>query len=716
MEKKSLPFNLDYLVCLLLIAATLAVFWQVSSYDFVNLDDPPYITENPHVQEGLSRKSIVWAFSSTEVGLWIPLTWLSFMLDFELHGLNAGGYHLTNLLFHLASTLLLFVTLRQTTGGLWQSAFVAALFALHPLHVESVAWVTERKDVLSTFFWMITMWAYFHYAVRPGIVPYMLILLAFALGLMAKPMLVSLPFVLLLLDYWPLGRIRLGQLPHTGATKSLVTNLTSKADSQTFRLIWEKVPFFALAAMCSVITLLAEQSDNAVKSLEILPISVRLGNALIAYVSYMGKMIYPKNLAIFYPYVVSNLPLWPTVGAGLLLLLTTLFVIRAGRGYPFLPVGWFWYLGTLIPVIGLVQVGGQAMADRFTYVPLIGLFIVIAWGVPALMTKLRIQRVVLTIAATAILVIMMICSSLQVSYWKNSISLFRHALSVTSNNLVAFDRLGSALADQGEFEKAIENYNEALSIQSSYGLAHYGLSVALARMGKLQEALDHYSTALQINPRFSEPRSLEKLEDALNSQAKTPKNDDRYAKAYNALGVALVRADKTRIAIDKFSSALQLKPDYAEVHNNLGNALAAQGDINQAVVHYYQALRLKPDSASVHNNLAAVLLASGRIEPATVHYRKAMELGLNSAEAHNNLGDVLFQQGKFDEALMHFSKALEIRADYPEAHNNLGVALARQGRLNEAIAHFSEAVRLEPNYLQARANLELALQEAGKSD
>ena len=716
MEKKSFPLNPDYLICLLLITATLAVFWQVKNYDFVNLDDPPYITENPQVQQGLSHKSIVWALTSTEVGLWIPLTWLSLMLDFELYGLNAGGYHLTNLLFHLASTLLLFVTLRQTTGGRWQSAFVAALFALHPLHVESVAWVTERKDVLSTFFWMITMWAYFHYAVRPEIVPYMLTLLAFALGLMAKPMLVSLPFVLLLLDYWPLGRIRLGQLLHAGATRHRVTNLTSKADSQTFRLIWEKVPFFALAAISSVITLLAEQSDNAVKSLEILPVSVRLGNSLIAYASYMGKMIYPKNLAIFYPYMVSNLPVWQAAGAGLLLLLTTLLVIRAGKGHPYLPVGWFWYLGTLIPVIGLVQVGGQAMADRFTYVPLIGLFIIIAWGGTTLITQLHIPRAVLIIAATAIFAIMMICSSLQVSYWKSSISLFRHALSVTSNNLVAFDRLGSALADQGEFEKAIENYNEALRIQPSYGLAHYGLSVALARMGKIQEAVDHYSIALQINPRYSEPSRLGRLEDALSSQARPPKSDERYAEAYNALGVALVRADKTKIAIDKFSLALHLKPDYAEAHNNLGNAFAAQGDINQAVFHYYQALRLKPDSGSVHNNLAAVLLASGKFKPAIVHYRKAMELGLNSAEAHNNLGDALVQQGKFDEAIMHFSKALETRADYPEAHNNLGVALARQGRLNEAIAHFSEAVRLEPNYAQARANLELALQEAGKSN
>jgi tetratricopeptide (TPR) repeat protein len=716
MGKKSFPLNLDYLVCVLLITATLAVFWRVNSHDFVNLDDPPYITENPHVQEGLSRKSVVWAFNSTEVGLWMPLTWLSFMLDFELYELHAGGYHLTNLLFHLASTLLLFVILKQTTGGRWQSAFVAALFALHPLHVESVAWVTERKDVLSTFFWMITMWAYFHYALRPGIVPYMLAFFAFALGLMAKPMLVSLPFVLLLFDYWPLGRIRLGQPLHAGATTKRATNLNSKAHSHTFGLIWEKIPFFALAAICSAITLLAEQSDNAVKSLKALPISIRLGNSLIAYVSYIGKMIYPKNLAPFYPYVVSNLSLLAAAGAGLLLLLTTIFVLRAGRAYPFMPVGWFWYLGTLLPVIGLVQVGGQAMADRFTYVPLIGLFIMIAWGGPVLMTKLPIRRVVLPIAASAIVVIIMICSSLQVRYWKNSISLFRHALNVTSNNLVAFDRLGSAFAAQGEFDKAIENYNQALSIHPSYGLAHYGLSVALARIGKLQEALDHYSTALQINPRFSEPRSLRKLEDALTSQAQTLKNDDRYAKAFNGLGVALVRADKTKIAIDKFSLALQLKPDYAEVHNNLANALVAQGDIDEAIVHYYQALRLKPASESVHSNIAAALLASGRVEPAIVHYRKAMELGLNSLEAHNNLGDALLRQGNLDEAILHFSKALEIRGDYPEAHNNLGVALARQGKLDEAIIHFREAVRLKPSYAQARSNLELALQEAGKSN
>ncbi len=372
----------EILICLFLVLATLTVYWQVGNYEFVNFDDDKYIIENFHVQKGLTRDSVIWAFTATHVSNWHPLTWLSHMLDFQLYGLNPSGHHLTNVFFHLVNTLLLFLVLKLMTGALWRSGLVAALFAVHPLHVESVVWVAERKDVLSTLFWMLTLWAYLGYTKRPGVKRYLVILLAFALGLMAKPMLVTLPFVLLLLDYWPLKRIELGQSAIGLPAASQPSTIANKPGAQAFRLLLEKTPMFVLAAVSSVVTFIVQKSGGAVGALETYPFKIRMANALLSYVIYLKKMIWPQNLAVFYPHPGQSLPMWQAAGAGLLLVVVSIAVIRAGRRYPYLPVGWLWYVGTLVPVIGLVQVGDQAMADRYTYVSLIGLFIVVAWGVP----------------------------------------------------------------------------------------------------------------------------------------------------------------------------------------------------------------------------------------------------------------------------------------------------------------------------------------------
>ncbi|MBL7207805.1 MAG: glycosyltransferase family 39 protein, partial [Desulfobacterales bacterium] len=412
-ETQKSPFftlRREGVVCLFLALTVLAVYWQVGNHEFVNYDDKDYITENQHVQAGLTLKSIAWAFTSTHAGNWHPLTWLSHMLDCQIYGLNPCGHHFTSVFFHILNSILLFLVFKRMTGAFWKSAFVAALFALHPLHVESVAWAAERKDVLSAFFWMLTMGSYIRYVERPGTNRYLLVLLFFALGLMAKPMLITLPFVLLLLDYWPLGRFHVRK-PEAAqpseekpqkdtkskkrkSRKRLAKNAvqakkTTGSDYQwslALSLLWEKIPLFVLAAASSVVTFFVQQSGGAVRSLDALPLFVRISNALVSYISYIVKMILPHNMAILYPHP-KDFSIWQVAGACLLLACISFIAIRSMKRYPYFAVGWLWYLGTLVPVIGLVQVGLQSMADRYTYIPLTGIFIIIAWGISDLAAK-----------------------------------------------------------------------------------------------------------------------------------------------------------------------------------------------------------------------------------------------------------------------------------------------------------------------------------------
>jgi tetratricopeptide (TPR) repeat protein len=616
----SLRIRPDVLVCLLLFIATLTVYWQVGNYEFVHLDDDKYIIENSHVRKGLTRESVIWAFTATEVANWHPLTWLSHMLDFQLYSLNPKGHHLTSVLFHLVNSLLLFLIFKRMTGALWRSGFVAALFALHPLHVESVAWVAERKDVLSTFFLFLTLLSYTRYVERPGFYGYLLIILFFTLGLMAKPMLVTLPFLLLLLDFWPLERFKLGQSGNSHTATSQPSINAKKPRTQVFRLLVEKIPFFALAAISSIVTFIVQKSGGAVGTLEIYPFEIRLANALVSYARYIIKMIWPQNLAVFYPHPGQSLPMWQAAGAGLLLLVISTAVIRVGRRYPYLPVGWLWYVGTLVPVIGLVQVGSQAMADRYTYVPLIGLFIIIAWGVSDLVGSWRYGKPALTLAATSLPSALIVCASLQVSHWKNSLTLFDHALRVTVNNSQMHNNLGNVLSEKGKLQEAISHYTSALKISPNYGEAHINLGVALANQGKLEEAIKHYSAALRLKPNSPE--------------------------LHNNLGVSLFRRGHIPGAIDQYLAAVQLKPDYAEAHNNLGNALAQQVKLPEAEVHYSKALKIRADYPEAHNNLGVALARQGRLNEAIFHFSEAVRLEPNYAQARANLELALQEAGK----------------------------------------------------------------------
>ncbi len=502
--------NPDILICLFLVIATLAVYWQVRNHEFVAYDDGLYVTENPYVRAGLTSESILWAFTATHANNWHPLTWLSHMLDVELYGMNPGQHLMTNVLFHIANTLLLFLTLSRMTGqgipltpSLWQSAFVAALFALHPLHVESVAWVAERKDVLSTFFWMLTMLSYAWYVERPGIDRYLPVFLFFMLGLMAKPMLVTLPFVLFLLDCWPLNRFHKDSGIWEFRNSKINFSVPQFLSSSVFL---EKIPLLILTAASSVVTYLAQQSVAA--SLEVCPFHIRIANALVSYISYIGKMICPVHLALLYPHP-RTFPGWQVAGAFFLLALITFLIIRNIRQRPWLAVGWLWYLGTLVPVIGLVQVGLQGMADRYTYIPLIGLFIMIAWGIPELLSPIRIRgwrykKKWGAVFAVILILILMAATRMQVRYWKDSVTLFEHSLDVTTDNGAVHCVLGTLFLSRGNPGKAVEHYSEGLRLGPDHALlVHNNLGVALFQKGRVDEAIFHFKKALQIKSDYA---------------------------------------------------------------------------------------------------------------------------------------------------------------------------------------------------------------------
>jgi tetratricopeptide (TPR) repeat protein len=481
-------------ICAALSVLTLAIYYQVHTFDFVSYDDPNYVYRNLHVQAGITVGSVDWALTAGRSANWHPLTWLSHTLDWQLFGANAGGPHTVNLIFHIANTLLLFLVLTRMTNALWQSAFVAALFALHPLHVESVAWVSERKDVLSTFFWMLTMWAYLWYVRKPGAARYLLALLMFALGLTAKPMLVTLPFVLLLLDYWPLERIGAKQQKTQGQERQRTL----------YRLVYEKVPFIVLSTASSIITLVVQQRDQAVISLTSFPLKYRIANAVISYAEYAKKMFWPSRLAVFYPHPGENVSVLYLIMSVVVLLAVTILVIRLAANHRYLVTGWFWYLGTLFPVIGLVQVGVQGLADRYTYVPLVGLFIMIAWGVPDLLVKLRCRRIILACAAIAAVSAMSVCTFFQLRHWKDTSTLLQHAIDVTEDNVVAINNLAWFLATSPEYSG--QNPQRAIRLaMRACELNHYRnagstdtLAVAYAAAGDFDKAIETDQRALQL--------------------------------------------------------------------------------------------------------------------------------------------------------------------------------------------------------------------------
>ena len=705
--------HLNLMVSLFLILAIIVAYGQMSSLDFVNYDDQEYVTENGHVQEGLTVKGLIWAFKTFHSANWHPLTWLSHMLDCELYGLDPMGHHWTNLQFHMANTLLLFFILQLMTGELWRSAFVAALFALHPLHVESVAWISERKDVLSTFFGMLTILAYYRYVKQPCLINYLLTILFFGLGLMAKPMLVTFPFLLLLLDFWPLKRFQLknNYLLQSDGVKYF-------GFQESFRLILEKVPLFILVVVSSSLTFLAQQSKGAVAALEALPLKTRVANSLVSYVSYVFKAIWPNDLAVIYQHPGDTLPIWQICGAAFLIVSVILLTIYLSKQYPYVMVGLFWYLGTLVPVIGLVQVGEQAMADRYTYIPLIGIFIIITWGVSDLLKKWHYRKIFFKVSAVIILSALTTCTFFQVGHWKNGITLFENAVKVTENNFQAHNNLGIALGPV-DLDRAISHYKEALRIYPNYGMALNNLGNALSDKGNYDEAVLYFTKALKIIPHEARVHNnlgivLQKrgrIDEAIGYYEEALRLKPDYGKAHYNIGDVLEKKGRIDEAIGHYLEALRLKPYFYEAHNNLGNALQKRGRIDEAIGHYLEALRIKPDYVESYSNLGNALEKQGLINEAINHYLAALRIKPDYWEAHYNLGNIMKKRGRIDEAIDHYLQALRIKPRLEKAHNNLGIALIGKGNMEGAIYHFQEALRIKPDYLNAKDNLKKVLME-----
>ncbi len=636
----------DFAIYLLLVVSTLAAYSQVRSYEFVAYDDPEYVTANPIVRSGLTLHGLTWAFTTDRDGNWFPLTWLSHMADSQFFGQRSGLHHLTNVLLHTLSALLLFALLKRMTGSRWRSAVVAALFALHPLHVESVAWVAERKDVLCGLFWMLTLLGYAHYVERPRLGRYVLVVIPFCLGLMSKPMIITLPFVLLLLDVWPLRRLSFKKSAPAGRTKKKGQS-SVEPKAKTAGILWEKAPLFALSACSAVVTYLVQQRGGAVVPANWIPLGARIANALVSYVAYIWQVFWPSRLVVFYPHPTS-LPAWETLGAGLVLAGVSILVLRLLPRLPYLAVGWFWYLGTLVPVIGLVQVGMQSRADRYTYLPLVGIFLLVTWGVADVFQRWPTGKHALGTIAVAACCACLILTWHQVQNWKNSAALFTHAAVASTHNYIGYYGLGGVLRDQGRFAEAVTFYGEAARLFPSFAGAHSGLAGVYLKQGRINEAIKELTEAIRLSPATVEDRI--------------------------SMGIAL---------------------------NKLGKGADAAAELLEAI-------RLDPDSADAHYNLGIVYAGMGKTDDATAQFELAVRLEPDRPETYYNLGNALAVQGKMSEAIAEFTTAIQLRPNYGNAHNNLGSALANMGRIDEAVEHFSEAVRLMPESEEARRNLEYA--------
>jgi len=657
-------------ICLVLIFATGAVYWQVRGHEFVSLDDGAYISENEHVLNGLTWDGAKWAFTTNTMGNWHPLTWLSLMLDCQLFDSKAKACHTINLMFHIANTVLLFVILKWMTGSVWPSAFVAAAFALHPLHVESVAWVSERKDVLSTLFWFLTMISYVQYAKKPDIKRYVLVILALALGLMAKPMLVTLPFVLLLLDYWPLSRLQFNQTKKEKASLKSKPIKTCYQSATAWRLIIEKLPLFILAAVSSIITFIFQQSTGATGLMEKLPLYFRISNALLSYVRYIGKMIYPSRLAVFYP--LNKIPSWqPFVCFMILVAISTLVFISRKR---YLTVGWLWYLGTLVPAIGIVQVGAQAMADRYTYVPSIGLLIIIGWGLPSIIPQFKYKKIVLMAVSVVVLLALILCTRRQVSFWQNSYKLYSHALSVTNENPVAHSGLAKSLFEQNRLEEALFHYKEALKIKPDHAKTHGDTGIVLLKQGKLNEAVIHFRRALALGG------------DTL--------------KWHSGLALALHKLGRVDEAIIHYQQALKLHNKDPLMHNNFAKALLQKGKPDDAIKHYEYSIQLKPEQPNVMKILGDLHLEAARYEQAIDCWTKAVQLRPDFNDVLNNLAWILATAEDIrlknpSDAVEYAKRACELtNYNQPELLDTLAVAYAAAGNFPEAVKTAEEAIVL----------------------
>jgi len=698
------------LVGLMLTFGTLACYWPVRHFDYVNLDDPLYVYQTRMVQQGLSWPGVIWAFQCIKGGNWNPLVWLSHMADCQLYGVTPGGHHLTNLLLHSANVWLLFLVLKRMTGAIWRSGFAAAIFAWHPLHVESVAWVSERKDVLSTLFWLLTIWAYVRYAeqseggtqkAESSHTPYAsritqhascyygLALFFFALGLMCKPMLVTLPFVLLLLDYWPLRRLSFPPLHHS------ITPPPQPSTPPLLRLLLEKLPFAVLSLAVGALAVWAQQN---VQALGTESLSLRLENAVVSYATYLGKFFWPVNLAVFYPYP-DSIPMWQAGGAALVLGAISWAVIRGMRQRRYLGAGWFWFLGTLVPVIGLLQVGMQALADRYTYIPYIGLALMVSWGLADLAAAWPRGRAALAGAAALALGCCLATSRSQIKHWRDSTALYEHALKVTSGNYMAHDNLGNVLMDDGKLDEAVKHYREVIRLTPTIGKPYNDLGKAYALQGKMDDAMILFSNAARLNPGLAQAR-------------------------WN-LGNAWLLKGKVAEGLAEMKIAVQLSPEDITGHRVFVDTLIKLGKAAEALPYCEAVVKAEPEDAHARFTLGSACLASKRLEQAAANFKKAMQLAPDTPECMNALAWIYATSPQAElrngaEAVRLAEEACKItKRQKTTILDTLAAAYAEAGRFDDAVKTTEEiralAVSAHDTNTVDTARQRLKLYKAGKA-
>lgn len=651
MGKKTSSNNKIRLICWLIALLTFVIFSKAIICGFTNYDDPVYVTENPHVHAGLCVNSIKWAFSSLYAANWHPVTWLSHMLDWQIYGSKPAGHHFTSLLIHIVNSILLFLLLNKITGRIRCSALVAVLFAIHPLHVESVAWIAERKDVLSTMFCMLTMLAYVQYTKQRLKLLYLCMIAAYVIGLMAKPILVSLPLLLLLLDYWPLARFK-------------DKNISSKS------IFAEKVPLVLLAAASCYVTIIAQRSYGALNSFEKVPVNIRIPNAIVSFLIYLRKTIWPNDLAVFYPHPVNTIPVVLVAFSTVFTVCVTIFALAQFKKKPYLTFGWLWYIVSLVPVIGLVQVGGQAMADRYTYLPLIGIFIAVVWGVSDFLQSFTIGHKVMSAIgySLALLIIAALCGCTwkQVGYWHNSYTLFSHAARITRENAVVDNNLGLALFERKKITQAAELFKRALANSPFDAKAHINLANTYAVQRKFKPAEYELISAIQYDPK--EP------------------------KTYYNLGNIYSMENKLDKAIRCYSKSLEIDPGFFEAQLNMGNALSLKNRPVEAIEHFNEAININPCSPQVHYAIADAFSSIGRKNEAAQHYYRSLRIHSNSPIVHFHLALVLDDMGNISEAVKHYQIYLKTNPKSPEASNNLAWIFATSSDKN--LRNPAEAVRL----------------------
>jgi protein O-mannosyl-transferase len=685
-----------FLISIILIVVILVTYWPVQKYDFINFDDNEYVNDNPHVKNGLTKENVIWAFTKSHSSNWHPVTWISHMVDCELFGVSAGGHHLTNLYIHIANALLLFFLLKLMTNAVWRSALVAALFALHPLHVESVAWIAERKDVLSTFFLFLTMTAYRHYALRPRPTAFVRVALWYVLGLMTKPMLVTLPVLLLILDYWPLGRLGSATAPDEKSA-----GLKNLRREPFVSLIMEKIPLFGLSAVVCVATIFVQSSF---KSISTLSLGVRIPNALLSYVNYLISTVVPSNLAVFYPFP-NAIPWSKTVLALLFLSFASIGIMRMQKKHPWLIAGWLWYVCSLLPIIGIVQVGAQARADRYTYVPLIGIFIIVVWGASEIVHKIGHRKMVTGPLVIGCLVCCSVLTRMQLHHWRNSVTLFSHAFSVTTVNTMTCNNLGHAFLNGGQLDSAAYYLDMSVHIRPYFG-TFVNLGTVCAKKNDFRKAAFYFDKAIELDS------THEEVYESLGFAHQLAGNDSaamacfkkaisinsRVENANYGAGMVFLKNKNLDSAEGFFKKEIEINPRFWQPYNELGLLYAQKKEFQRAFVFFMDAiLRCKDSSGITFCNLAQLLLKKGKFNSAKGFYTRSIRCEPSLASGYYGRGLVFFLQDNLDSSLTDFQTALRLKPDMPAAKDYICRIFYRKGVLDSAKVYLTKA-REQPGH------------------